>query len=381
MSRALTNIFNHDLKTNAYLNDPMHTYCDFSVVNATDAPIPLRFRDAKSSSIIENCGECYVTVDRFTVSTSLVPIFVPLIQLGQSDPNLTRYSVTLQYKTFEFQQYVTWVPQYLNQTVNPPLTQQDMRNQYYHSNSFSHVITCFNKALTDAFTGLVALSSELASVTAPYIIFDPTGKEMIISASEAYDIKTAEDPVYIYVNSPLHTLLNGFRWDSFSFGGSSAGKDYRLVIYNDYNFNKIVDADDNVTIQAYEETSSVVNFNPVASISVTCDLPIHESIVNDPFSYGTNSRLTFNSTNLRSSQLTDFTVALDDNTISYFPRVDLVSTNRYRLIDMFGHNNIQQINIACHWTDLYGNQYPVLLAPYESSTMKLLFRKKIFNEK
>ena len=377
MSRNLTKIFNNDIKTAS--NDPDHEYIDFNVVNSTNTSTELNFTDNKVSSIITNAGDYYVAVSRFTLDCQNVPVFIPIIQKGQTDPNLTIYSFTLQYKTFLYRKYVEWIPQYKNLIVQQPLIRQDLSNNYYFTNSFSHVIECFNDTLSQCFAELQNLTNELENKTAPYITFDPSTKEMIISTTEDYDVKTAENPIYIWCNSALQMLLNGFRWDNYG-ENQLNGLDYRLNIYNDNNFNKIVDADDNVTIQAYEETASVVCFNPVSSISFKCQmLPMNGSIVPDPLEYGSNNKMQYTTTNLTTPQITDFTVALDNNTISYYPRVDLPATNIYRLIDLVGHGYITHLNISCVWKDHYNNEYPLKLKPYASSNMKLVFRKKSYN--
>jgi hypothetical protein len=84
--------------------------------------------------------------------------------------------------------------------------------------------------------------------------------------------------------------------------------------------------------------------------------------------------MTVQSSNVSIPTLTDFQVSLESGK-EYVPSVDYTATH-YRLIDLFGHTPIQNIQLYALWRDNYGNSYQIQLPCGSSANLKLLFRKK-----
>ena len=107
--------------------DPTHIYVDLDIVNndqtTNDDPPLLRFEETRNSPYInDNSAKYYCSILRFSIQTgNELPIFIPRIQVGQPDPNLTVYSVSLKDRITGYSKtvplsYVSWN----NKPVPPP---------------------------------------------------------------------------------------------------------------------------------------------------------------------------------------------------------------------------------------------------------------------
>ena len=380
MAKRLTQIVNRDLHND--VDEPDHVYVDFSIVNnqADGSSVPLQFNDLRSTSILENPCDYYATIARFDIDTvGSIPILLPLVQVGQSDPNLSVYSFTLVYKTYVYQQFLQYVPENPSiPTPNAPLTKQDMTTKYYFVSSFMYFIGLLNNTLKSAFNGLKNVASDLPSATQPFILYDSTTGQMVFNCESAYDVKANQDPIYVYANPQMYNLLSGFEW--LNQGAQPNGKNYKLNVYSIFNTNVYVQPDDTQYIQSYEEYNSIINWCPIQCISITTtSLPISQTIISDPVQFNSITNMNSSSSNISSPILTDFTVALTTGK-EYLGSINYVSPAQYRLIDLFGHGSIKQINLNVIWKDIYSNTYQFELASGSSANLKLLFRSKAFNK-
>lgn len=379
MARRLTQIINRDLRNDT--DEPDHIYVDFSIVNnqPDGKPVALQFSDLRSTSILENPCDYYVAVCRFKIDTvNSLPVMIPLIELGQENPNKTVYSFTLGYQDQAFQAYLQYSPENPSiQVPQAPLTSQDMTSKYYFVYSFMYFIGLLNDTLKSAFDGLKELVT-LPSQMPPFIMYDSVSGQMTFNCDSSYDTK-GNNPIYIYANPQMQNLLAGFDWMNYGYA-SSDGKVFRLNIYNLYGTNSFQQNDGTTIIQAYEEYNSIINWCPIQCLSiVSSTLPLAQTIVNDPVQFNSQSSMSISSSNISTPILTDFTVALE-NGKEYLGSVNYVSPAQYRLIDMFGHGNIKNVGLNVIWKDIYSNTYNFELSSGCSANLKLLFRNKSFNK-
>ena len=54
-------------------------------------------------------------------------------------------------------------------------------------------------------------------------------------------------------------------------------------------------------------------------------------------------------------------------------------TSEFRLIDLLGNGNLQQLTIAVYWRDKYGVLHPMTLSAGCSADILVLLRKKSYN--
>jgi hypothetical protein len=126
--------------------------------------------------------------------------------------------------------------------------------------------------------------------------------------------------------------------------------------------------------------SSAPLWNPVKQLLFTTALmPVNNELVGLPVVQNSDPRLNTDVQNNNFSPIiTDLEVPLisGDETkcnISYSP------SGEYRLIDLQSNQPINSIEISVYWKDQYGTLHPFTLEPGCFSSLKILFRKKVFN--
>ena len=138
-----------------------------------DAVAPaLRFEETRNTPFLEgDSSKYFCSIIRFSIQTgNSLPIFIPRIQTGQGDIDLTVYKVTLSvfatdgnlYESTATLRHVT-----SDQTADlpqQPFAQQDLSGTYYYQNNLADIVTMLNAALLTAWTDLSS-SIFLASPT------------------------------------------------------------------------------------------------------------------------------------------------------------------------------------------------------------------------
>jgi len=80
--------------------NPYHVYMDLDVINNdyTSAIAPqLRFEETRNNPYLDgDAFDYFCCILRFTIQTgNSLPVFIPRVQVGQSDRNLTIYKITI----------------------------------------------------------------------------------------------------------------------------------------------------------------------------------------------------------------------------------------------------------------------------------------------
>ena len=126
--------------------------------------------------------------------------------------------------------------------------------------------------------------------------------------------------------------------------------------------------------------SSAPLWNPCKQLIFTTSLmPVNNELVGLPVVQNSDPRLNTDIQNNNFSPIiTDLEVPLvsGDETkcnVSYSP------SGEYRLIDLQSNQPINSIEISVYWKDQYGTLHPFTLESGCFSSLKLLFRKKVFN--
>jgi hypothetical protein len=360
---------------------PDHFYLDLTILNndttGTKAPVFLTFSEQRDIAILDDPEQWHLSVIRFHLDTPNLPLMLFPVQAGQSDINKSVYSVTLTYGSNEFQQNLVFSP--MNSTArtpNPPLTNQDFSTGYYDIYSYTYFINILNNALASAVTGLNALGA-LPTTVAPYFEWDPNSLKAILNADiTGYDLSLAT-PIKIYFNSPLFTLFSSF--DALYYGTNvSNGKNYQFNVRNNQNGNIYFGSGGVNYLQCYQEYATLgVLSNPVDSIVfTTTQIPVCASIQSKPAIFNSTSNESQINTNQKTLQvLTDLQVGLD---LGYETKPDIqyVPSAEYRLISLQSNQPLKSYDISVYWKDSASNLYPFYLSSGSAASIKILFRKK-----
>jgi hypothetical protein len=122
--------------------------------------------------------------------------------------------------------------------------------------------------------------------------------------------------------------------------------------------------------------------NPVQSIVFTSTiLPVVMESVGTPLILNgtSSSQISIGSTANVFPVVTDFIVPFSA-TNGYVPDVSYVPSGEYRLVDLYGESPANQVDIQVYWKDQYGLLHPFYLGSGCSGSLKLMFRRKDYND-
>jgi hypothetical protein len=335
-----------------------------------------QFTGERTTVLLKNPSDYLLSVVRFNLSSSCIPLQVfPIMPYGTinttGDKNMSIYSVSLSYKAFTAQVYLTYVP-YNTAAITPPTLTSTRPNQsviddYYYCYSYQHILDMFNTAWATCLTNLIAAAGgPVGTTTPPQFTFDPVTRLISLQLQPQY-LTTNLDPIYCYLNNNAQSLFQNF---NYVYNGNSApnGKSYQFVTSGG------ILQDDGTTTKLTQEITSLEAWSMAQSI-VFCSglVPINpESIGSQSIGFGVSNVSVASSSNARPI-LTDFIISdpVDSRTlISYLP------TAEYRWVNMSSNVPLQKFELSIYWTDIYGTFYPLLLDSNQACNIKILFKKK-----
>lgn len=383
------------LSSKSYFNDsiPERLYFDITMSNiASTNTIPplIYFQEERNMPFIISPQEYYMSVQRFTIDTQLLPIFLPLIQPTQANPNLTIYSITMTYLyngvNYQHQQFINWIAQDTSAPIplGPSLNgnKQEINSDYYFCYSHQYVIELMNTCVSVCYTSLqalvVAAGGVLPSNYAPVFNFDTTNNICIINADNLGYANSLNNPIKMYMNGPLYQLFSSFQAQINGYTNITNGKNYQIIIDNFDgssitpfpSLNPLFNA-----INVYQEYATVSNWCPIVSLCfLSYVLPIVNEQISAPliFNNGQTALVNTGNNSAIASIITDF--AAGDN--KYKPFLTYTPTSEFRRIQLTGNSPLRKIDLAVFWRTRLGDLVPMRIASGGTITIKLLFERK-----
>lgn len=356
-----------------------HIYFDAqtsNLKNTTAESEQITFRDIRNSTIIDKPDEYKLSVVRFQCDTTLLPVFIPKIELNQASPDLTIYAVTIEYDGAWVRVPITWEPEIITSTPPAPNTLpygQQQNSIYYYSLNYQHFIRLINNALK---TSLDLLKIAKPAIGVEPDIFlgwntDTLTAELVTGTN--FDIGAGLFKVFF--NRPLYALFGSFAAIRQPIN-TTGERIYQLDIRSNTLYN--VDPDYRGTSVAKiilkQNYSTIANWSPVSSIVFTSpNLPVVASIISSPIVnlegqiYPTSS-----SNNATVNLITD----VSTNDLSYKSNIIYNPSAEYRWIGLYGSNAIQNIEVSVLWRDTQGNYHPLTVPSGGSASIKILFQRK-----
>lgn len=369
--------------------DPDHIYMDISMINDDRTglnPTPfLYFNEVRNNPILMNASEYYLSVVRFDMKTGSLPIFIPQVDLSQTDPDKLIYQICLVYDGLESMVNLEWIPQDQNAKAPPePFGVGDINSSYYNCYSFQHfVLKIMNNAFASALANLQTLATGAGKVlpsTNPVICeWDINTFKLILDCDVlGYDPNLAK-PIQIFFNSPLYSLFSSL--DSVYYGTNVTNGKNNLIKVINMNGGNVYTLGGVNYLQVYQEWSTLPTIaNPVQSIVFATSLfPVVSSQVAVPkvFNDLGNFFAGLNNANF-ANMITDFEIEVLAGSL-YKPLVHYVPPGQYRYIDMTSDTPLQNIDIAVFWKDNYNVLHPFTLQSQNSCNIKIMFERKVKN--
>lgn len=360
-----------------------------------------RISEDRTTPIINDISKYDLSIVRFdAVGLKDIPIFIPMIESKQSNPNKTVYQCNIGvriaddnggFEFFETTQNIIYEPQIGGlETPEGPNPIPDYNNEYYHVYSFSHMVRIVNKLFETCYETLQQSinSSAIEPITInqkhPHLEFEPSTKKFKIYfdsrgyGQTQFDIPTGSDAFFeISFNSNLYNLLSNFT----GFFREFTDENYFTFLFPNDISRKTETIDTVIYIVSSQENESLQLWSPACNIVFTTDIipSLPEQISVSKLNGAFNERV--GSNNDTEHIITDISLPLDNpydvQNISYVP------SGEYRMINLNNSagRDLKNINFALSWRNKYnGDLVPVRLSGGSYFAVKLFFRKKLINQ-
>ncbi len=421
--------------------DPDIVYYNCDIIN--DTPLPpnslgdaniIKFIETRSVPILNNTSKFQFSIIRFTMNgpNKDLPILIPNVIIGQSNIDLTVYSITINMqKTFvdgsgntqNFNGSSTKPIIYKSETTAfynnnlalplPPLETQDVRGIYYWVYTYDHfcdlVNTTFSTIYADLKNQYVAYQATFPSPCTnqtiisqpPNLVYDENSGLFSIyydvygwgnDSTTNNSIGTTEPEIFnMFFNDDLFNLLDNF--NNFYCGSSvniPNGNVNQLLVVNKSWTNyippvanpppKIIPQPSEYgywkMTQNYNSTSSL--WSPIGSIVFTSSLlPIVSEQVGQPNVYGEGNDLgTTSSSSAFQPIITDIALPLN-NAHDYRDFIEYAPSAEYRMSAFTkSKQSLSNIDIQVYWKNRLNNTlYPVRMTNFSTVSLKIMFRK------
>lgn len=321
--------------------------------------------------IIRNVENYYLSIVSLAFSATEVPLhIVNNIQPGstQSNPNLTDWEFCFRYNNNDYHQFVEYTP-YNNLPVpappsaNPPNYTQSHTN-YYFIEHYNVLVNMFNATLYSIYIQMYSANSAafsalgLTGTDAPYFYYEASTEKFGLIYNKLF----VGNGIDLYFSDTFSVFFPGFF--TFYYGtGLTNGKDHKFIFetkpYNEFDTNN------NFNVQMY--SGSTTNLNTINQIVVTSNTlrTAFEFVTSD------DSTTSFGYSNVIFSLLPDLPTPKDQKS-----RIVYVTNGQYRLIDIVGQGNINQLDFNVYYTDNAQNIYPINVPNGMVANAKIIFMKK-----
>lgn len=361
------------------------------------------FNETRNNPIIQDASRYEMSIVRFTMNgVNDIPIFIPVIEKGQSNPNKTVYKITMDltvdtgdldtnsniiYNTFTATENVIFEPEQEGITTPlPPLNRQDVDNPYYFIHTYNHFLKLVNKTFE-------AVKENLQNqLNATDYGFTLTTKAPVIN----YNNETEKFELFFDNNGfgkTSNPINNQERYKLFfNSNMSNLFQNYPSKIKDDKTDVKFIEIliEPNLTTETkeynsttyykikQERSSTGTIWSPAESVVFSStSLPVVAEGVAPVIEFG-NSNVSTPTASTSNTEpiITDISLPLD-NAYDYKGFTSYIPSGEYRMTSLNGHDDIRNINISVFWKNrLSSNLIPVKMGNLSNISIKFMFKKK-----
>ena len=379
-----------------------HEYINIEIVNEYSTlntlPKQLIFDQVKTCNIVDVSSDYFLSIVRWNIQSNL-PVLIP----EMVSPSTTKYQIAMAYSTYNQgtttqnvigSTSVLFSPEDYSATPATGFPTRDviMADPYYYLKSVDSFLRMVNLAIMSVIT------DEGGTWAHPdFFQWDSVSQKIVYN--KAVTGATVPNPTtpglppipaqtswQLCMNQALYNLLNTFRFNIYSATTPTTFNDPKETkCYYQMNTSIVDNTDTPVGdyIKFVQQSSSVVNWSPVSSIVFTSGtIPIEPQLSGAPDNLNTINPLTSSNIyqqNGTSKVLTDFCIPFVSGTEATNQQIYYVPSGEYRLLDMLGNQNLNELTIQVFWRDKYGGLHPMTLDAGASANMLILLRKKSYN--
>lgn len=354
--------------------DPDNVYVNARInyIEGTSSLIsPAIYDVTKTSPIVNNPREYYVSVIGLSIPFNTMPIIICPIIPDQPNPNLTTFNfiITVPANNYSVNQNCIYVPTRIDLPVPVQNKPYQVITPYYNIYSFTWLLNIFNTTLTNLWNTAV-LANPLVNLgpQAPYFYINED-KLIVLVVSDQF-----KNNARIGTNGATLTLLEGFNFSDTTYSNAYVDNAF-FTFYDNGNVCNSDGGQLRVPGNGYwyyiQEYNAIDIWYSVRRVFVTTTaIPINQDVI------------TVNDNNGKQTGLTAYYPILFDYTPQITNNIAGKSVNyyepqsQYRLIDINSDQPLYRIDLLIFWQDKLGNNYQIFLTPGQSINVKLGFFKK-----
>ena len=304
------------------------------------APVQVVYQEYRSEPIVDDASKYKLSVIRWAATGLNLPLFIPLVDTTQNNPNVLVYKVRLSAAGTTATESVVWSPQY-NATAPTSTVGVDFNVPYYWANDYSWFLTRVNVALLACYNTIKAANPSLTAA-APYFVF-ANNYFQLYADTIGYGPGATENWT-LSINPALKLLLDHFPMASIDTNGFSS-------------FNVApsgvapkTGGSPNYWIQQ-QQAPSTDTWSPIESITFTTNSAIQVEESSPPNILGAGSN-TSASRNFIPA-LTDFNYALTNGAMDYMGVVSYSPSAQFRYSNLLQSADLKSLNFAVFWKCRY----------------------------
>ena len=356
----------------------IRNYYDILVSNLNSKSLSsndtLKYEEVRdtANAFVNKASDYLFSIVRFSLETNCLPIWFCEIQSGQSDINLSIYSISMEYNNQIVQTYIEYIPQ--DKTANIPTPPYYNSNNlqtfcdYYYVYNYQYLIFLLNNTISKCFTDLQNLTT-LPTSNIPYFKWNTTNNiATLISDNNGFN-DTSSDYIKIYMNNALFNLFESF--PSYTINNTSSQGLIYQISTSSYGIADKLTINNITYLSCSQEFSTISIWNPVLSIVfLSFSLPIKSESIGAPLIFINDNKYQSSTNNNIQSVITDFQTGdnIYKSYVNYQPTV-------LRYIQLNSDQPITKIDISCYWKNRLGELIPFKLNPNNSMTIKVCFTR------
>ena len=343
-------------------------YYNATFVNTDQLFTLAEYRETRTSPILSIPSEWYMSVIRFDVDTSLIPINIPIMVTNSIIETLSQ--ITIFSDDIRYTQTIDYSPD----------AEQPFPYSFPAIYNYSFFLGAINEALSELFidAGLTGFS--------PYFFYDPVTQLISLYIDNNFiSIEQGGGGAEILLNPYLQKYLTNFTYTINNEPPTSITDPlfYFLVtdtkddIYlpnggNRQGLPKTIQEFKGDLYQVIQTAPGINSWNSLRSILLTSSsLPFRTEFIPSTPTKASN----YISSNIFPI-LIDHLVPQQDNPATERNIVEFLPTAQFSYIDLVGTFPLNSIDFKFYWTDFQGNIYPLFLSLNGGLSIKILFEKK-----
>ena len=376
------------------MSRPQYKYIELQLYNQNTNPsLSADFELSAIFDLIDDSSLYDLSIIRFSVDTTTIPLMIVPILTGQTNPNATVYTFTLQQGANIVTKRVIWTPEFIDEpTPGSPFTKQDVGGAYYYLMNVQHLIDLFNLAIQEAHDDLPVVAGRQA----PFFRINPGTQQIeLIAQSDYYDNMTDPPPAdltLLYCNQEASSLLQYFT--PIAIRDLATTDQYFCFQINNLNsfnvFPPPVGASDivppasqpSIIAGSYyimtQTKTSLACFNTLSAIQINANkgIPAQLQTTTPGVDYGVE--VTTNTVTEEDDQpiLTNFIVDPDVRLASSSGRLVYNPQGEFRLLSLNQAKHIRSLGFQMLWVDVYGNSRVIKLQRNTSASVLMMFKPR-----